>query len=379
MSLRTRCSLWLALGLALFARFACGAQIVSDPFLGVRHIRQTETSPRPLQINVVEIDLSAPGLRFQVSPGGAHPRPLGTNGQPMETVRQTSRQFANAISAQIAINGSFYASQTIGGALWANNLGLTTSNGERYSPWELPSSPNFDDALNITQSNQAAIVKMPASIPTGFETNPPVTLYNTVTGSHRIVTAGANVAPPPGSDNLTLVHPRTAVGVTANNKLLLMTVDGRQPGFSEGVNLQELANLMLSHGAKDAINLDGGGSTQMVMNYYGDALAAQVLNTPSDGSERSVGTNLAVFALPNGDYNQDGRVEAADYVVWRKPIGSQFAYDAWRQRFGAVAGSNPGQGAAIPEPATCILAALAALAMLAKTSPTRPERHGQPR
>jgi hypothetical protein len=107
---------------------------------------------------------------------------------------------------------------------------------------------------------------------------------------------------------------------------------------------------MLSHGATNAINLDGGGSSTMVMNFYNDALAGQVLNSPSDGSERSVGTNLAVFALPNGDYNQNGSVDAADYVVWRKSIGGQLAYNAWRSKFGSPAASGLDNGAAIPEP-----------------------------
>ena len=92
----------------------------------------------------------------------------------------------------------------------------------------------------------------------------------------------------------------------------------------------EPANFMLSYGAADAIDLDGGGSSTMVMDFYNDAFHAQVLNSPSDGSERSVGTNLAVFALPNGDFNQNGVLDAADYVVWRKSIGGQAAYDAWR-------------------------------------------------
>jgi hypothetical protein len=355
---------WLVISVALCARSAIGAQVVAEPFLGIRHIHQTETTPRPLNINVVEIDLLAPGLRFQLTPAGPAPRPTGTNGVPMETVRQTPRQFANAMAAQIAINGSFYSSQTFDGVLWANNLGLMASNGDKYSPWQSPSSANFDDALNITQTNQAAIVKMATSAPTGFETNPPVTLFNTVTGSHRIVTDGANVAPPPGSENLTLVHPRTAVGITVRNKLLLMTVDGRQSGFSEGVNLVELANLMLSHGARDAINLDGGGSTQMVMNYYDDALAARVVNSPSE-AERLVGASLAVFARRNGDFNGDGAVNAADYVVWRK-IGMRFGFEAWRTNFAlSGSGSGPGMSQSVPEVSTIAIASCAILACFA--------------
>lgn len=293
--------------LSLFGAARSG-QVITEPFLGVQHIQAVETLPRPLFVNAVKIDLNASGLSFKVTPQGPPPQPV-SGGIPDETIVRTTRQFVNSEAAQIAINASFFAAVHAGG--WTNNLGLTASNGNAYSPWESPFTAGFDDALNITQTNSAAIVSMPASIPTGFETNPTVPLYNTVTGSHRLLSNGANVAPPPNqSDNLTLLQPRTAVGVTADNKLLLVTVDGRQSGFSEGVTLVELANLMASYGATNAINLDGGGSTTMAFNYYNDvdsygtSLAARLINSPiglsnAVATERSVGTNFGVFAQPN--------------------------------------------------------------------------------
>jgi hypothetical protein len=336
--------------------------VITQPFLGVRLIHQTEATPRPLNINVVEIDLIAPGIGFQMTPVGPEPRPIGTKpgvaGVPMETIRQTPRQFANAIGAQIAINASYYADEAFSDMLWANNLGLTASNGTTYSPWELPpnNDNDFDDALNITQTNVAQFVKMPSSVPSGFETTPAVSLYNTVTGNHRLIQSNNIVAP--DSCSVCALNPRTAVGLTSGNtKLLLMTVDGRQPGFSEGVTLVELANFLSSFGATNAINLDGGGSTQMVMNYFGDAAAAQLVSVPSE-PERLVGANLAVFALPNGDYNQNGLIDAADYVVWRDSIGGQLAYNAWRQQFGSAAASSSEHTAAVPEPAGWLIVVL---------------------
>ena len=60
-------------------------------------------------------------------------------------------------------------------------------------------------------------------------------------------------------------HPRTAVGIASNGtRLLLVTVDGRQKPYSDGMTLPELARLMLALGARDALNLDGGGSTTFV-------------------------------------------------------------------------------------------------------------------
>lgn len=60
------------------------------------------------------------------------------------------------------------------------------------------------------------------------------------------------------------VHPRTAAGVTEDGALILMVVDGRQPE-SRGVSLDELARLMREVGAVDALNLDGGGSSTLVV------------------------------------------------------------------------------------------------------------------
>ncbi len=290
-------------------------EAVSQPFLGITHVERADTLPRPLYINTVEIDLSAPGIDFRLTPRGPSPQP-SYGGIPDETITQTTRQFLNQQGAQVAINASFFAAIHSGG--WTNNLGLAASNGDTYSPWEsffFSGDTTFTSALNITSDNQASMVTAPALRPIGFETNPPdVALYNTVTGSHRILTGGANTAPAPGADPLTQLQPRTAVGVTADSKLLLMTVDGRQSGFSEGVTLVELANLMAGYGAVDAINLDGGGSSTMAFNYYGDTdssgapWSGRQINAPvgignAVASERAVGANLAVFAAQNPNFS----------------------------------------------------------------------------
>lgn len=84
-------------------------------------------------------------------------------------------------------------------------------------------------------------------------------------------------------------HPRTAVGVTADGKLLLVTVDGRQP-MSGGMTLYELAQLMKQWGATDAINLDGGGSTTLAIR------GGLVVNSPSEGKQRPVANAVVVWA-----------------------------------------------------------------------------------
>lgn len=83
------------------------------------------------------------------------------------------------------------------------------------------------------------------------------------------------------------VHPRTAVGVAADGSLILMVVDGRQR-LSRGVSLDELATMMRSVGAVRAINLDGGGSSAMVLNSV-------LMNRPVGGkTEREVASVIIV-------------------------------------------------------------------------------------
>ena len=71
-------------------------------------------------------------------------------------------------------------------------------------------------------------------------------------------------------------HPRTAMGVTADNKVVLVVVDGRHEGRAYGVTLPELAQLCLALGCRDAINLDGGGSSTLFIRGRG------VVNHPCD-------------------------------------------------------------------------------------------------
>lgn len=83
--------------------------------------------------------------------------------------------------------------------------------------------------------------------------------------------------------------PRTAVGITPAGHVLMLVVDGRQ-AQSRGLTLTGLAKLLLQFGAVDAVNFDGGGSSEMVVD-------GQVVNSPSDGTQRYVGAALAAVPL----------------------------------------------------------------------------------
>ncbi len=88
---------------------------------------------------------------------------------------------------------------------------------------------------------------------------------------------------------------RTCVGITADGKVVLMVLDGRQEPFSAGGSAEEIAQIMLEAGCVTAINLDGGGSTTYAAKQEGDD-EVTVVNRPSDGYERSVSSSLLVVS-----------------------------------------------------------------------------------
>jgi len=88
------------------------------------------------------------------------------------------------------------------------------------------------------------------------------------------------------------IHPRTAIGITKDNKLIILVVDGRQVS-SRGVYLEELAQIMVNLNCVEALNLDGGGSSAMVVNN-------KLINKPSGSfSEREVMSAIVVTCHEN--------------------------------------------------------------------------------
>jgi exopolysaccharide biosynthesis protein len=104
-------------------------------------------------------------------------------------------------------------------------------------------------------------------------------------GRVEITNAAEKILPSFVSD----YHPRTAIAKLKSGQILLVAVDGRQPGESIGMSLTMLADLLLEFGAVEAINLDGGGSTTMVIKN-------KLVNKPSDATgERPVSDAILVY------------------------------------------------------------------------------------
>jgi Phosphodiester glycosidase len=301
---------WMfAVGLiAIQSGFVSAAVInTAEPFLGVTHYQIIEAEdgstigglfnlPRPVVVNIIEIDPTTPGINFLMQPGNG--------AAPGEVTRTTTRSFVNGSSAQIGLNADFYSSAgSAGGQYYANVTHTGVSNGNGYSS----SNVTNESIFNVSSANVASMLTSASA--GSFATNQGVTLYNAIGGNQRIVTNGVETAPNDSYTNT--LNPHTAMGVTFDGHVLLMTVDGRQNTYSEGMRTDEMADLLISHfNAKDAINVDGGGSTTLVMDDRNDGLQnARVINSPSDGAspqspggERLVANNFAVFATPNPAY-----------------------------------------------------------------------------
>jgi uncharacterized protein YigE (DUF2233 family) len=234
--------------------------------------------PRMLRIHTARIDTRAPGIRFFSTPDNG--------GKPGEVDGRRTASFLKEFDLELAINGTgFKPIIAEGGPV--DVLGLSISDGKVVSELDRQSR---NPVLLITDQNEVRIVGHP------FKEQDLKNAHQAMQGWYGagglLVDNGEVVT------EIFDVHPRTAVGVSQDGRyLFLVVVDGRQPGLSEGMSLVELAEWMKRQlGCWDALNLDGGGSTTMVMRNP-DA-SPRIVNSPSGGLQRSVANHLGVHAEP---------------------------------------------------------------------------------
>ena len=136
-----------------------------------------------------------------------------------------------------------------------------------------------------------------------------------VGGSIYLVKNG-EIAVTASSDYYNSRASRTCVGITADGKVVLMVLDGRQEPFSAGGSSEEIAQIMLEAGCVTAINLDGGGSTTYVAKQEGED-EVSVVNRPSDGYERSVSSSIMVVSTAKSSTEFDHALIStdADYLT----------------------------------------------------------------
>lgn len=122
---------------------------------------------------------------------------------------------------------------------------------------------------------------------------------------------GGRVRPEPGG----AIHPRTALGITADRRLVLLTVDGRTDR-ARGMSMRELAEVMAALDCHDAMNLDGGGSTTMWVRSSGGVVNCPCDNKMFDAAgERAVSN--AVLVLGRAIWTEDeDRASFASPTAW---------------------------------------------------------------
>jgi hypothetical protein len=250
-------------------------------FQGVVYTRQARSIPRPLMIHVVEVDMTAPGVGFLVTPGD--------DASSLELSARTTSAFLKEFGVQVAINGSFSRPFRAGVFLWdyyphtgdpVDVLGLAISNGDVYS------DAHEDRSVLCISAGQ---VQIRAS-------DCPMGTSQALPGGRILVEGGRSVA----RDATGKLHPRTAVGVDDRSETMwLIVVDGRQPNYSEGVTLAELADIAVELGAQMALNLDGGGSSTLVIaTGRGTRTLNAPIHTRIPMRQRPVANHLGVCALP---------------------------------------------------------------------------------
>jgi exopolysaccharide biosynthesis protein len=191
---------------------------------------------------------------------------------------QRTSQMAEDRDAVAAINGGGFTDRSADGQLWAGTgaypTGLVISNGEIIHN-DLAEEQKTSvmaitkEGLLIVGEKSLAELKK-AGVTEAISFGPPL-----------IVNGKSQKGLDPGP------NPRTAIGQKLDGTMVLVVADGRQ-GLKLGASLQEIQELLLQHGAWNAVNLDGGSSTTM---YYN----GEIINEPSDPlGERAVATAVYV-------------------------------------------------------------------------------------
>ncbi len=250
-------------------------------YSGVDYARILLTTPRRMVAHILTIDLRTKGLQFLVTP------PDRTNAAPL--CSRTTSRFLVERKLQVAVNAD----------------GFSYLNPATYNPLEYcrnggdPVRPNGFSASRSKVYSKGSrfqpVVFIKANNTISFE--PTGKIYNAFSADRKIVEKGKPVAGL-ASD---VPEPRTALGLSRNGRsMILVVVDGRQPDYSSGAALTDLANLLIGRGAYTAVNMDGGGSSTMVVE--GENGQPRVLNSPIDnnvaGRERAVANHLGIYINP---------------------------------------------------------------------------------
>lgn len=242
--------------------------------------------PGPMAGVVAKVDLRDPRVGVKVVL--ADPPPAGGKGAATDCAGrlEVPSAVARRQDFAVAVNASFFraAPRQVGGQpvpYFVGNCGMPV--GWHFSEGQLRARPASDRLRATVVVHASGRV----TLHPGLAALPPDT-RSAVSGNAMVLEAG-KIPPAEGQE---LRHPRTAVGLSADgNTLFLVAVDGRQEGHSQGATLAELGTLLKALGAHDAVNLDGGGSTAMVVKDSSTGVFS-VVNRPSELASGLPGVRL---------------------------------------------------------------------------------------
>ena len=299
--------LFLAAGI-MSARASTELGLWVPIFKGVDHAVGTNTPGNggfsQLQVvHVVRVDLTDPDVQLFTTPRITDYEP-----DSRETVVHTVSGFLTEYRLQVAINANEFNPQDYylptGTAM--DITGLAISQGEVVSP---QSSSTDCASLLFTTNNEAKFV---------FTNWPPVStegIFTAVSGIYPVLVNKVNVGASYSHSGIHGLQPRTAFGLSQDRRyLFLLTIDGRQSGYSNGAYDSDTAGWLLLAGAADGINMDGGGSTTLVMeDSTGQPDRLNSSSAVADsGKERTIGSHFGIYAKPVPGFINDVRAVPGD-------------------------------------------------------------------
>ncbi len=254
--------------------------VTNEAVPGVFIHSETRTNP-PTRLFVAEVDLKNPRLHLRVSAGGPDPDGPGK----WQTTLMPPTQIAAREKFDFVVNGDFFKARGV-------NDGEGTNAAFRAEQWALVDGPAVTDGktwATTTNARPCLVIHANRSVTIESLAQPPPDDWEVIAGNTLLLKDGVSVP-----HQTKVRHPRTVVGLDATGKkLTILVVDGRKPGVAVGMNYDELAAEMLRLGCRQALNLDGGGSSVMAVRAIGKD-KMEILNVPTDGRERAVANVLGI-------------------------------------------------------------------------------------
>jgi hypothetical protein len=298
-------------------------------FKGVDHATGTNTPgnggfPDLQVMHCIRVDLTDPDIQLFSSP-----RISGYAADDRETAGYTVKDFLTVHRLQVAINANFFNPQEyyLPAGTPMDIVGLSICQGVVVSAQE-QASPSA--AVMFTSDNRATIIH------TNWPPAPTAGVYTAVCGTYPLLVKGVNIGYSYRTDPdfVHQLNPRTAFGLSEDGRYLyLLTIDGRQPGYSVGAYDYETGAWLLLVGAYNGVNMDGGGSTTlMIQNSTGNPVELNRSSAVADsGHQRTVGSHFGLFAKPLPGFINDVLANPDDTsatITWTtvSPSTSQVAY-----------------------------------------------------